>query len=232
MRDFFEAWVFDVLGQRMRIDVEQIKVLSRYTFLVVVSKLEDQRAILLEPYLHMGSRMVIAMPWTPDFDANAMRSTKAPVWIDLPLLNRAFEYYANQMLAKVGTVLYAQIANARSKFSHIRGCVLCNVNEDLIEYIDMSIRGVGTYRVDVIYRTLPDACFACKKRGHIARYCPAKSKKSRDDNKNANNKSHEADPEQGANHKATDQEGNNNVTTLEIVDNGIKLLNAVFQRNA
>lgn len=143
---------------------------------MVVANPEDQHTILLEPFLHMGQRMVLAMPWTPDFDANAMRSMKAPVWIDLPLLNPAFAYYANQMLAKVGTaILYAQTANSRSKFSHIRGCVLCNLNKDLVEYIDMSIPNIGRYRVDTIYRTLLDACFAYKQRGHIARYCPTKT---------------------------------------------------------
>lgn len=41
----------------------------------------------------------------------------------------------------------------------------------------MAIPGIGSYKVDVTYRTLPDACFSCKKRGHIARYCSSKSTK-------------------------------------------------------
>lgn len=49
-RDQFEEWVHEVIRRRMRIAIEQIKVLARYTFLVVGSKPEDQRAILLEPY--------------------------------------------------------------------------------------------------------------------------------------------------------------------------------------
>lgn len=52
------------------------------------------------------------------------------------------------------------------------------MNEDLIEYIDVCIPGVGNYKVDVIYRTLPDACFGCK-RGHIAQYCPLRSNKEK-----------------------------------------------------
>lgn len=47
----------------------------------------------------------MAMPWTPDFDANAMKTTKALVWVDLQLLNPAFEYYANSMLAKIGSAV-------------------------------------------------------------------------------------------------------------------------------
>lgn len=42
-RDQFEEWVHDTIGRRMRIAVEQIKVLAKYTFLVVVSKPEARR---------------------------------------------------------------------------------------------------------------------------------------------------------------------------------------------
>lgn len=51
---------------------------------------------------------------------------------------------------------------------------MCNLNEDLIDYIAGKIPGVGEFKVDMSYSTLPDACFACKGRGHIARYCPNK----------------------------------------------------------
>lgn len=66
----------------MRIEIEQIKVLAKYTFLAVVSTPAEQKVILSEPFLSMGSRMVMALPWTSDFDANAMKTAKAPVWID------------------------------------------------------------------------------------------------------------------------------------------------------
>lgn len=178
-RDYFQDWVFDVICNRMRIQIEQIKVLSRYTFLVVVSSPEEQKQILMEPYLSIGRKMVIAMPWTTNFDANAMKSSRAPVWVDLQMLNPAFEFYANFLLAKVGTVLYAQTHKARSKFSHTRGCVLCNLNEDLVEFINVTIPGVGSYKEDVIYRTLPDTCFGCKQRGHIARHCPQRNSKEK-----------------------------------------------------
>lgn len=121
----------------------------------------------------------MAIPWTPDFDANAMKTARAPLWIDLPLLNPTFEYYANSLLAIIGTVLYAQTHHSRSKISHILGCVLYNLNEDLVEYINVEISRVGTYRVDVVYRTLPNACFNCKQRGYIAQYCPNKSGKEK-----------------------------------------------------
>lgn len=163
-RDQFEEWAHEVIGRRMHIaiNIEQIKVLACYTFLVVVCNPPDQRAILLEPYWYMRRKMIMTHPWTANFDAKEMSSAKAPVWIDLSLLNPTFELYTNQMLSKVGKVLYAHITLARSKFSHIRGCVLCNLNDDLVEFINLSIPNVANFRVDVLYQTLSDACFAYK----------------------------------------------------------------------
>lgn len=114
----------------------------------------------METFLKMGNKMVLAVPWMVDFDANAMQTTKAPVWIDLPMLNPIFDYYSNQLLVKVGMVIYGQTTTTRSRFPHIHGCILCNLNKDLIDYIAIKIPGIGEFKVDVIYMTLPDACFA------------------------------------------------------------------------
>lgn len=123
--------------------------------------------------------MVLAMPWSADFDANDMRTTKAPIWIELPMINPVFEYYSNQFLAKTGIMIYAPTWQSKSKFPHIWGCILCNLNKDLIEYIVVKILGIGEkfkvdVGVDVSYSTLPNACIACKCWGHITRYCPSK----------------------------------------------------------
>lgn len=83
-RDQFEEWIHEVIGRRMRIAIEQIKVLAKYTFLLVVSKPEEQHAILLKPYWYMSRKMVLTQPWTPDIDAKETRTAKALVWIDMP----------------------------------------------------------------------------------------------------------------------------------------------------
>lgn len=43
MRDAFENWVYRELEEKLQIKIKQIKVVTRFTFLVVVSKLEDQK---------------------------------------------------------------------------------------------------------------------------------------------------------------------------------------------
>lgn len=98
----------------------------------------------MEPFLKMDNQMVLIMPYIAKFDVNAMRIIKAPILIDLPMLNPMFEYYVNQLLAKVSTIIYAQTAKYRTKFSHIRGYVLCNLNEDLKDYIAVNVLELGS----------------------------------------------------------------------------------------
>lgn len=110
--------MYTKIEDNLKIFIEQIKIVTRYTFLVIVNKSADQKW-LMDPFLKMGNYMVLAMPWIAKFNANAMRIIKAHVWIDLPMLNPVFEYYANQLLAKVGTMIYMQTTKNMSRFLHI-----------------------------------------------------------------------------------------------------------------
>ncbi|CAM6111896.1 unnamed protein product [Calypogeia fissa] len=176
-RDQFEAWVDDAIVCNMEIKVEQVKVIARFTFLLVVSTAEERDQILTDAPFYMGNKLVMAMPWAPDFDALTMKISEAPVWIDLPLVHPAMEIYANELLETVGKVVYPATTTSRSRFPHIRGCVLADLNQDLIEYIILELPGVREFKIAVEYRSMPDACFVCRKRGHQARHCPTKKSK-------------------------------------------------------
>ncbi|CAM6094214.1 unnamed protein product [Calypogeia fissa] len=109
-----------------------------------------------------------------DFDAHTMKTSQAPVWIDLPLVHPSMEIYANELLETVGKVVYVATTTSRSRFPHIRGCVLTDLNQDLVEYIVLDLPGIREFKIEVEYRSMPDACFVCRRRGHQARHCPTK----------------------------------------------------------
>lgn len=44
--DYFGAWVQDLLVNRMKVTVEQVKVMGKYTFLAVMATHTDQQRIL------------------------------------------------------------------------------------------------------------------------------------------------------------------------------------------
>lgn len=53
------------------------------------------------------------------------------------------------------------------------------LNEELLEYIKVKILEVGNFKFDVLYSTLPNACFDCHGQGHIVcQYCPNKPQNS------------------------------------------------------
>lgn len=160
----------------MKLVVEQVKVMGKFTFLIVVSSHVDQQRILAENPLFMGKRMVMALPWKPNFKIALLRSTSTPVWVDLPNLNPALEYFANDILGEVGQVVYATTRSMRSRFSHIRACVLYDLSLELVDHVVLDIEGHREIKVAVKYHTLPGACFVCHERGHIARACPSKKK--------------------------------------------------------
>lgn len=79
----------------------------------------------MEIFLKLFNKMVLAILWTADFDANLMRTTQAPVWIELPMLHLILKYYFNQLFTEVGKVIYAQTTTSRSTNSHTLGGVYC-----------------------------------------------------------------------------------------------------------
>lgn len=66
---------------------------------------EDQRQILAKTPLFIGRiEDGDALLWKPAFDMTVLRSTSAPVWVDLPNLNPTLKYFANDLLEVIGTV--------------------------------------------------------------------------------------------------------------------------------
>lgn len=89
-QDAFENQVYMELDEKLQIKIKQIKVVTQFTFLVVVSKHEDKKRILMEKFLKLNGMMVLAIPQTIDFDANSMRTTQALVWVELPMVHPVF----------------------------------------------------------------------------------------------------------------------------------------------
>lgn len=60
----------------------------------------------------------------------------------------------------------------RAKYANVRGCVLVDLVEDLVDRIIVSmLDDVLTY-VLFCYRRLPTTCKICRQRGHLPCLCP------------------------------------------------------------
>lgn len=69
--------MYNKIGEAYSIQIKQIKVVTRLTFLIVVTNPVDQKRIIIEPFLKMGNKVILAMPWTVDIDANTMKTSEA-----------------------------------------------------------------------------------------------------------------------------------------------------------
>ncbi|KAL3681398.1 hypothetical protein R1sor_024354 [Riccia sorocarpa] len=79
------------------------------------------------------------------------------------------------MLASIGPVAYSAVDRKEdSKYSHVRGCVLLDLQLDLPKRIIIKTPWMQSYTHDIVYTRFPDQCFQCKGRGHWAKNCPQK----------------------------------------------------------
>lgn len=162
-RDDMLAWITRNFIQGLGIEVTQLKVLAKFIFLIVLEKVEDRKKVWEEAPFYMNGKMILAIPWEPNFSPKTTRTTAAPMWVDLLTLNPIFEDDVKRLLGLVGSMVYPTIKYAQSKYTNIRGCVKVDLTEPLQNYVVANILGIGAFRIDVEYRTLSDAYFYYRK---------------------------------------------------------------------
>lgn len=169
-REAMLEWITKNFIQGLDIEVMQLKVLAKFFFMIVLKKAEDKAKIIAEtPYMH--GRMILAIPWEPSFDLKTTRTIVALVWVDLLTLNSIFKDNVEDLLNLVGDVVYPATKYSRSKYSNVRGCVKVDLTQPLANFVIASVPGIGDFKIDVQFKTLHDACYFCKQRGHLIRNC-------------------------------------------------------------
>lgn len=88
--------------------------------------------------------------------------TTTPVWVDLLIVSPVFEDFALVLLGKVGKVIYAAPKYAQNKYSNICGCVRVDLMQPIKDFVIVEVQGIGDFKMNVDFCTLPNACFYCK----------------------------------------------------------------------
>lgn len=166
-RDDMLAWITQNLIQDLGIEVSQLKVLEKFIFLAMLEKAEDRKKIWEETLFYMNGKMILEIPCEPSFDPKTTRTTAAPIWMDLLTLNPVFEDDVKRLFGLVGSVVYPTMKYARRKYSNVRGCVKVDFMQPLEDFMVANVLGIGTFRIDVEYQMLLDACFYYQKWGHM-----------------------------------------------------------------
>ncbi|KAL3694930.1 hypothetical protein R1sor_008581 [Riccia sorocarpa] len=172
-RDAFYQWIFREVEERTAVQIVHVKVLAPRHYLAILRSIEDRDAVLAGGPYYMRKRMIYTTPWEPGFDTHRVLTKKMAVWLDLLNIDPMIEGEAMEMLASLGEVI--QLAGvtdtADGKFANIRGCVVMDMTQPLPTALKLHMNN-STRLIRVRYDTLPDACFKCQERGHIARTCP------------------------------------------------------------
>jgi hypothetical protein len=67
------------------------------------------------------------------------------------------------------------ISKDYSAYQHIRGCILVDLSQDLLNMFEIAGDGDSACCVQVVYQDLPTPCHLCQQEGHLPRTRPFKA---------------------------------------------------------
>ncbi|KAL3685162.1 hypothetical protein R1sor_003184 [Riccia sorocarpa] len=171
---YLERWVEITIHQLLGVKVASICQLDPYCFHVTVDSRKSRAHIFANSPLRMGNKMVFPLPWDTKFSTRDLKSRAVPVWLELSNVHPGLMNFGLNMLRKIGPIIYAAKNVETQRVNIIRGCVLMDLSKPLPEFVPIAVleRPQKLMKQKIRYLRLPDACFSCRQRGHLARPCP------------------------------------------------------------
>ncbi|KAL3676017.1 hypothetical protein R1sor_025965 [Riccia sorocarpa] len=171
---YVEKWADTVMRQTLGVQVLSVCSLSRNCFHICLESSQAQNHVFANTSFYMGESMVYALPWNPRFNPRELKTRSVPLWVELPEVLPNCVAYGLKMLNSLGVLLYASKNCETQHTNLIKGCVLMDISKPLKDEKFFRIPGIRDklVRQKIRYSGFPDACFVCRKRGHIAADCP------------------------------------------------------------
>ncbi|KAL3695841.1 hypothetical protein R1sor_009917 [Riccia sorocarpa] len=175
-RDSFCNWLNQEVIEKTAVQIKHVRILAARHYLVTLYNTNDRDSVLAGGPYYLRRRMVYTTPWgfrEPGFDTNRVLAKKMTVWLDLIDVDPLMEGESWNLLATLGDVIQSagMTEQQESKFANVRGCVLMDMTIPLPTVLTIQM-GSESKSIEIQYDVLPDACFQCHERGHIARVCP------------------------------------------------------------
>ncbi|KAL3696996.1 hypothetical protein R1sor_011072 [Riccia sorocarpa] len=171
---YVENWADVVFRQTLGVQVVSICSLSRNCFHICLDSGQNRNHIFANAPFYMGDSMVYTLPWDPRFNPAELRTRSVPIWVELPDVPPNCISYGLALMNKIGTLMYASKNAERQQTNLLKGCILMDISKPMKEELYFCVPGFGSKlrRQKVRYSGFPDACFACRQRGHIVANCP------------------------------------------------------------
>ncbi|KAL3702145.1 hypothetical protein R1sor_020167 [Riccia sorocarpa] len=169
--DRVTSWVHDVLEGRIDLQVSQVTALSRREFLLVFMSEEGKNAVMDKPPKFLDCKIIRLVEWS-NRKQDALAAHLKAAWIELRDIPPLLEDQAVRMLDAIGPVTY-QTFEKRTEmcYATIRACVMLDIRDELPRAIGLKTPWWKTYFQPVVYIRLPDHCYQCLQKGHLARQC-------------------------------------------------------------
>lgn len=106
-RDGQMRWINLVFEQDYGAYIEQIKVLSRFNFLIIFGSFEEQQHIPSALPMYMNGKIVVALPWATNLKTKPIGPSDTPIWIDLMFVDPVLEIYSNYLLKGASCLIFA-----------------------------------------------------------------------------------------------------------------------------
>ncbi|KAL3694178.1 hypothetical protein R1sor_007829 [Riccia sorocarpa] len=156
-KDSFCQWLHKEVVETTAVQIKHIKLLAARHFLVVLHNVKDRDEVLAGGPYYLRKRMVYTTPWEPGFNTKKVLAKKMA----------CLEEEGWHLLSTLGQVARMTELN-EAEFPNLRACVLMDMTLPLPTVLKTNLDG-EIKRFEIQYDVLPDACFTCHERGHIAR---------------------------------------------------------------
>ncbi|XP_059070774.1 uncharacterized protein LOC131860385 [Cryptomeria japonica] len=123
--------------------------------------------------------------WYPNVGREDKFVVQVPVWIKLPTL--PMEYWEEDVFAGIANafgelIVIDPVMTSRRRLIYARICIGVGPKMDMPEEIEIESK-LSKWLQNIVYETIPFACFHCKKVGHWAKKCPSNAVKSQSQTK-------------------------------------------------
>ncbi|KAL3696898.1 hypothetical protein R1sor_010974 [Riccia sorocarpa] len=128
--------------------------------------------LLRDPPKTMFGKAIMLSQWAPDYNYREASKHSKQIWVELQFVDPLLLKQGHNMLSTIVTVLYHTVTTSKDlKYAHILACLLRENLTNLPDSVIVDLPWGGHITQDVKYTFLPDTCFRCRQRGHMAADC-------------------------------------------------------------